>query len=155
MPNYQKHLAAGSIIYGLITYASIKLDVMPINLLLQTKTLAACLIGSLFPDIDTKSKIQKYIYFIILIASIYLVSVGLEYQACVLTCLSMLPLIVSHRGLFHRLWFIMMCLAIANFLCYLHQNNLFESCIWMSIFFLIGVISHIWLDMGYKKLFKK
>lgn len=155
MPNYKKHLAGGALVYSAVTYLSIKINLLPINLAIQTQTLIACLIGSLFPDIDTKSKIQKYIYFIILITCVYLIILGLEYQASILAIMSMLPLIVSHRGLFHRMWFIIMCLGLANFLCFLHQNCWFQNCVLVSIFFLIGVISHIWLDMGFKKLFKK
>ncbi len=155
MPNYKKHLAGGCIIYGLINYLNIKLDLFPVDLNLQMQALAACLIGSLFPDIDTKSKIQKYIYFMILVMSIYLMAIGLEYQAGIITTMSLLPLIVSHRGLFHRTWFIIMCLSIGNYLCYLNQACWFKNCAYLSVFFLIGVISHIWLDMGWKKLFKK
>lgn len=155
MPNYKKHLAGGSIIYGLITYLSIQQHWLPIDLNLQLQTLAACLVGSLFPDIDTKSKIQKFIYFIILISVVYLMIAGLEYQAALLASMSMLPLIVSHRGLFHRLWFILLCLGLGNFLCYSNKACWFKNYVWLSLFFLIGVISHIWLDMGWKKLFKK
>lgn len=154
MPNYKKHLVGGSVIYALLTYVNIKLNLMPTNLNLQIQTLAACLIGSLFPDIDTKSKIQKFIYFIILVSVIYLMIVGLEYQAALLASMSMLPLIVSHRGLFHRMWFIILCLGLGNFLCYSNPGCWFKNYMWLSMFFLIGVISHIWLDMGWKKLFK-
>jgi len=155
MPNYKKHLAGGSLVYALVTYVSISLELLPVNLNLQLQTLAACLIGSLFPDIDTKSKIQKMIYFVILISVIFLMIAGLEYQAALLAALSMLPLIVSHRGLFHRMWFILLCIGLGNFLCYSNQTCIIKNHIWLSFFFLIGVISHIWLDMGYKKLFKK
>ena len=155
MPNYKKHLAAGCLVYGLINYLSLKAGIIPIDANLQAQSLAVCLIGSLFPDIDTKSKIQKYIYFMILALSIYLMFNGLQYEASLLTTISLLPLIVSHRGLLHRLWFIIMCLGIGNYFCYLNQACWFKNCLYLSIFFLIGVISHIWLDMGWKKLFKK
>lgn len=155
MPNYKKHLAGGCLVYGLLTYLTVKLNLAQLDVNLQIQALAACLIGSLFPDIDTKSKIQKYIYFMILALSIYLMANGLAYQACILTTMSLLPLVVSHRGLFHRLWFIFMCLGLGNYLCYLNQACWFKNCFCLSIFFLIGVISHIWLDMGWKKLFKK
>ena len=155
MPNYKKHLAGGCLVYGLIMYLNVKLNLVELDLNLQLQTLAACLIGALFPDIDTKSKIQKYIYFMILIMSIYFMAIGLEYQAGIITTMSLLPLIVSHRGLLHRLWFIVMCLCIGNYLCYLNQACWFANCLYLSIFFLVGVISHIWLDMGWKKLFKK
>lgn len=153
MPNYKKHLAGGCLVYGLLTYLNVKLNLVQLDLSLQLQTLAACLIGALFPDIDTKSKIQKYIYFMILALSIYLMANGLAYQACILTTMSMLPLIVSHRGLFHRLWFIIMCLGMGNYLCYLNQAYWFKNCVCLSLFFLIGAISHLWLDMGWKKLF--
>jgi hypothetical protein len=155
MPNYKKHLVGGCLVYGLLTYLNVKLNLITLDLNLQLQTLVACLVGSLFPDIDTKSKVQKYLYFMILALSIYLMATGLEYQACMITTMSMLPLIVSHRGLFHRLWFICMCLGIGNYLCYLNQFCPLKNCLCLSIFFLIGVISHLWLDMGWKKLFRR
>ena len=154
MPNYKNHLLGGSLVYAAITYVTTNLHMMPIDSSLQIQTLAACLVGSLFPDIDTKSKIQKYLYFIILVSIIYLMLTGLEYQAALLAAMSMLPLIVSHRGLFHRMWFIIMCIGLSNFLCYNNPSCWFKNYTCISIFFLIGVISHIWLDMGWKKLFK-
>lgn len=155
MPNYKKHLVGGSIVYAALIYTTSELNLIPTDINIQLQTLAACLIGSLFPDIDTKSKIQKYIYSAILITSICLFVSGFEYQAGILATASMLPLIVSHRGLFHRMWFILMVVALGNFLCYINQPQWFYQCMWSSIFFVAGVISHIWLDMGWKKLFSK
>jgi membrane-bound metal-dependent hydrolase YbcI (DUF457 family) len=155
MPNYKKHLVGGSIVYAALTITTNKLNLMPPEVSLQLQTLAACLIGSLFPDIDTKSKIQKYTYSAILITSLCLFISGFEYQAGILATASMLPLIVSHRGLFHRMWFIILIVSLGNFLCYLNEPKWFNNCFWSSIFFLSGAISHIWLDMGWKKLFDK
>lgn len=70
MPNYKKHLVGGSIVYAALIYTTSELNLIPTDINIQLQTLAACLIGSLFPDIDTKSKIQKYIYSAILITSI-------------------------------------------------------------------------------------
>ena len=155
MPNYKKHLVVGSITYAAMTYISVKTKWIPIDLHLQLQTLGACLIGSLFPDIDTKSKIQKYIYITVIAVSIYLLMSGFEYQGCLLATVSLFPLIVSHRGLFHRMWFILMGVGLANFICYVSRPAWYLNCFWISVFFVLGTISHIWLDMGYKKLFSR
>ena len=58
MPNYKKHLAGGCLIYGLLMFLNAKLNLITLDLNLQLQTLSSCLIGSLFPDIDTKSKLN-------------------------------------------------------------------------------------------------
>src|SRR3989338_4468594 len=107
MSNYKKHLLGGSITYVTLMYVSKHLGLGPNDLNLQAQALATCLIGALFPDIDTKSKIQKYTYSSVMIGSMYFLAAGQIYQAGILATLSLLPLIASHRGLFHRLWFIL------------------------------------------------
>ncbi len=154
MPNYQKHLFIGSLFYGILTYTNTKWQWMPHETSWYIQTLIACLVGALFPDIDTKSKIQKYLYFTVLISIFYLIALGLLEQACLLACISLLPLITNHRGLFHRLWFIILCVCLGNLFCLLNHPILFKKCILTSLFFLVGVISHLWADLGIRRLFR-
>lgn len=152
MPNYQKHLVGGCAVFAVMMYANTKLKILPNLPSLQLQALAACLIGSLFPDIDTKSKIQKLIYFTILIIATNLLMTGQQFWACVLVMGSLLPLIASHRGLFHRLWFVVMCIGIGNLMCYLNQPVWVNNCLSLSVFFIAGVISHLWLDLGWRRI---
>ena len=62
--------------------------------------------GSLFPDIDVKSKGQKLFYGIMAPAYIFLFTQD-QYALCFLVGLcALLPIMCTHRGLFHRWWFI-------------------------------------------------
>jgi len=154
MPNYRKHLIGGCATYAILICVNAKYNLIKIESIVQLQTLAACLIGSLFPDVDTKSKIQKLIYLVILIAATHLLITGQQFWAAITLMISLIPLISNHRGLFHRLWFIGICMVLVNFFCYINQPSAFKSCITLSIFFMSGTISHIWLDLGWRRLWK-
>lgn len=122
------------------------------TLLLAIEWFLCSLAGSMFPDIDIKSKSQKYWYcsiFVILLAFI-----GRKKLTTVayLSVFSFLPLFTNHRGLFHRLWFILSLSVSAWFwLAYLFpeaKNFIFYD----IVFFTAGVLSHLYLDMGIKML---
>lgn len=155
VPNYDKHLIFGSLVYTGLVIGLTKWHWMPMIVTLQVQTLASCLIGALFPDIDTKSKIQKYLYTMIMGAIIWLFASGMHYEAAALGTISLLPLIVRHRGIFHRIWFIGLICGTLNLLCYLHHPAWINTCYWNSIFFTAGAISHIWLDTSCTYLFGK
>lgn len=152
MPNYQKHLLGGCLMYTALIYTSSKLSSKP-TIIFQLQALIACLVGALFPDVDTKSKIQKLIYLAILAATVTLLLSGRHFFASILVMLSLLPLITNHRGLFHRLWFVAMCVGIGNVFCLVNQPNWVNDCLSISGFFLAGVVSHLWLDLGFRRLF--
>ncbi len=109
--------------------------------------------GSLFPDIDVKSKGQKLFYAIMAPAYIYLF-VQRQYALCFLVGLcALLPILTTHRGLFHRLWFLLAFaslwgLAIARM--FPHYTDLVS---FGTIFFILGCLSHLLLDFGLFKMF--
>jgi hypothetical protein len=111
------------------------------------------LIGAMFPDVDIKSTSQKYVYSILFVALI--VSVGKKqlHQVAFLGALSILPAFFNHRGLFHRLWFVVLFpLLVWCWLSYAFPASkmiLFYD----MLFFIAGAISHLWLDMK-TKMFK-
>ena len=59
MPNYKGHIVGGTVTY-LVVLQVIKHAQPNIHVVLQG--LVFCLLGSLFPDIDVKSKGQKIFY---------------------------------------------------------------------------------------------
>jgi membrane-bound metal-dependent hydrolase YbcI (DUF457 family) len=67
---------------------------------------------------------------------------------------AMVPMIVRHRGIFHRLWFVISFpVVLALFLVTFYP--LYQSTImYNSLFFMIGAISHLWLDLGFKRMIR-
>jgi len=111
------------------------------------------LAGAMFPDIDIKSRSQKYLYVVLFIGILALIGKRKFYTVAFLSVLSMIPIFSNHRGLFHRLWFV---IALPfSIWCWLSYGFPYASTIlfYDMIFFIAGAISHLYLDMG-MKMFK-
>jgi surface polysaccharide O-acyltransferase-like enzyme len=112
------------------------------------------LFGGLFPDIDTKSKGQMLFYKLVCLVILFCIIYKAYYVGVMLSFFSFWPLLVKHRGLFHRLWFL---LALTGAGCYalLQVLPLYRTdIIACTSFFAVGFISHLYLDMGLKGLLK-
>src|SRR5579872_6581996 len=104
MPNYKGHLAGGAFTFAL-TLLVVNQWYHP-SLITSLEWFLCALGGALFPDIDVKSRGQKYFYWIILAV---IIGVSLEKRFDLLIAVSIcsiIPMLATHRGLFHRLWFI-------------------------------------------------
>jgi len=157
MPKYKAHLTAGLVTFILthkaILYFSPKIyNEYQSNLFLY---LSLCLFGSLFPDIDTKSKIQKFFYiFTFSITSVLIISKE-WFALSITTPIIFLPLLVNHRSIFHKIWFLSLIatsslIAMHSYFNYNMQNTLF-----LLVFFITGCLSHIILDYGIIRFFKQ
>lgn len=152
MPNYKKHLVG-----GFATFSALLLTLKNINptFINTMQWLAVCLLGSLFPDVDTKSKIQKIFYTGLLIFLIFLIGQNKIKLALFLSLIGFSPLLVNHRGIFHKAWFLV--LITVAFVFFAVEIKLFHShteIMIPALFFTAGAFSHIILDMGFKQLFK-
>lgn len=151
MPNYKGHLVGGVVAYGITLYA-LK-DYNP-SLFSAAQWLGFALAGSLFPDIDIKSKGQKYFYAATLLGlCILLIKKQFTLFACV-SIASFTPMLVHHRGLFHRLWFIILMAIGIWLLISSHFPRYEQPLMFDLIFFVAGAISHLWLDLGLRKMFR-
>lgn len=151
MPNYKKHLLGGLVTYAGVLYAMSKHNPSP---LIAAQWLVCCLIGSLFPDIDTKSKIQKILYIALLVIFITLCIQNKIKLLMIVSILGTLPLIVNHRGLFHNIWFIMLMNLTILVVTTIFSPNNFHFVLHNIIFFIAGTISHLWLDLGLKRMLR-
>lgn len=146
MPGYKAHLVGGAFTYA-ITYFTIThyIKATPI---VAIQWAIICLLGSLFPDIDIKSKGQGIFYRLLTLFLIYLAYRQLWQLFVVMSFLALLPLLSRHRGLFHKLWFVsgvpfvVAFVVWTSFPCY--TVLLFSS----ALFFAVGAVSHIVLDRG-------
>ena len=152
MPNYKSHLSGGSIAFA-ITLLFVVPHFNPSPLTLAEWLLFA-LAGSLFPDIDIKIKGQRYFYWLLFPLFILLAATKRFITLAILSILALLPMISKHRGLFHRTWFIVGAPFAAWYVATLYFPALSNALYFDVLFFVIGALSHIWLDVGLKKMLR-
>jgi len=150
MPGYRGHLAGGVAVYIPLAYALSSYA----NLFTATTWFLFIIAGALFPDVDTKSMGQKWFYRIVIPVLLLFLVMKRYVSFIVLSLISFLPLIVNHRGIFHRLWFLTLPpFAIVAFLTWYKISD-FQTAFFLAIFFVAGVISHLVLDFGFIRTFK-
>lgn len=152
MPAFKTHILGGALFYAAVIFLTGMHHKSPAQLLIFF--FICSVLGALFPDVDTKSKGQK-IFFI----TIFFIMLGcLLYKplsfVIALGGISLFPLLVRHRGIFHNIWFLLIVIAGTGYGLSLSFPALRESIYWGAFFFSIGVISHLWLDLGFKRMLK-
>ena len=157
MPKYKTHLFAGFVTFAILK-KSISMMQIPQNNFSAHETLVLlffCLFGSLFPDIDTKSKIQK-IFYIFFFLALFVLLINKNWLLLGISSLiALTPLLVNHRGIFHRLWFIT-SIAIATGILFANFYNQYQHVVLYSVlFFSAGSFSHIALDYGVIRFIKR
>ena len=156
MPNYKGHLVGGTIAFLLLVVCTLLLYKFHAHTLPEYALyLMSALAGSLFPDIDTKSKGQRL--FSIMLLPIVIGSIALQYwlilAGCTLTLL--IPLLSYHRGITHQVWFIISLplvvpLSIRSILPS-HTHHAFIA----YAFFVAGALSHVILDFGMRNFLRR
>jgi len=143
MPGYRGHLVGGTVTY-LVILQFIKSMQPSISVIISG--FVFCLVGSLFPDVDIKSKGQKLFYTLALI----MLCIFLYYERTDffigLSLLALVPLLVKHRGLFHQLWFLIFISLSTGLLIGSFHAHFSMWAMKNALFFLAGTISHIVLD---------
>lgn len=149
MPSYRGHLVGGAAVYlGILQI--IKSYEPSLSIVLQG--FFFCMLGSLFPDVDIKSKGQKLFYMIAFLALCYFLLHQRFDLFIALSLLSTVPLLVKHRGLFHQTWFLIF-ISLSTALFIGSYNDDYSS--WAmqnALFFLAGALSHIILDRSWSKI---
>lgn len=150
MPNYKGHLCGGFIVYGFILFMCA--GMLRPSFITGCEWLLFTLAGSLFPDIDIKSKGQKYFYYVIFILLLIL---AINKQLATIACCSFIiitPMLVRHRGIFHQGWFIIsLPIAVWGLTC-LFLPLCSASFFYNTLFFIVGGLSHIFLDCGFNRM---
>jgi membrane-bound acyltransferase YfiQ involved in biofilm formation len=151
MPGYKGHLVGGTVAY---------LFLLSIFITQQTTVptmfgwLICSLAGSLFPDVDITSKGQKILFRLLFVLFVGLVALQRMRGALMVSIISFVPLLVHHRGIFHRFWFIALVGCVPAVYAYLYFPQLYGACITGGIFFIVGAYSHIYLDVGFKRMWR-
>lgn len=149
MPGYRGHLVGGSIAFGFLL---VLLQSMQPPVTVMAEWLLCALAGSLFPDIDVKSKGQNYFYKLIILILFIVFLKGHMQLFMVLSSVALIPMIVRHRGLFHRLWFVIGFPLAVVFIVSAYYPQFTNMLLFDVAFFIVGAISHLWLDLGLRKM---
>lgn len=148
MPRYQTHLWCNTLVYMMVVtflaHYNLRLPATYIELLLCSS------LGTLFPDIDIKSKGQQISYVILVILLMCLLCGKRCMIAALVGVIALLPLLVTHRSVFHRLWFITGLTAVVMFILLSLMPLYHERILVNGIFFLMGALTHLMLDGGWR-----
>lgn len=148
MPNYKGHLLGGALFCGV---SIVLLPLSGVSWLTKLEWLGCSLLGALFPDVDIKSKGQKIFYYFVAGAMIWLWCTHKIKQLILLNFISLLPLVVRHRGIFHRLWFLTLLLGIVVYFSWFLYKDHVHIILFDAFFFMVGALSHLILDFGLKR----
>lgn len=147
MPGYRKHLLFGTVVF--VALASI-LYSSHCSLEIMSEWFVCTMAGALFPDVDIKSKGQKYFYRLLFV-SIGILFLMSHYSVVVMLVLfSMFPLLVRHRGIFHDPLFIGFCVLVVWYIVSIYYPLMTRPLGYNLLFFLMGAYSHIILDGGWR-----
>jgi|SRR5579863_2313423 len=151
MPGYKGHLLGGCVSYALLL--AVIYMYCP-SYAVAARWLMCALAGSLFPDIDVKSKGQNYFYWIIFFIMLVLLAQQQLYALAFCSMVSIIPMLVRHRGIFHRWWFIVL-VAVGVWLLITQYAPLYRTQLGYDVlFFIVGAFSHLWLDLGLRRMFR-
>lgn len=157
MPGYKGHIAGGVVAFALALYL---LESHCASASTALSWLGCTLAGALFPDIDVKSKGQKYFYWVVFFALIFLFAFGQMEMLAACGIISVTPMLCKHRGIFHEMWFVIALPSVVWAIASLAYPQYTEIFFFYAVFFIIGALSHLYLDRGIrgiipKKKFKK
>ncbi|MFC1716935.1 metal-dependent hydrolase [Candidatus Poribacteria bacterium] len=87
-----------------------------------------CIVASLFPDIDIKSKSQRIVYAILLAVNAAMLVSGKYVECAILGIATQVPMLTRHRGIFHSYWMAAMLPTIVLWLALREIGPLFLLC---------------------------
>lgn len=157
MPRYKTHLAGGLTTFFLVLpFVTSSYRYHPEDLVIF---LLASLLGSLFPDIDIKSKMQNLFYWGATIILLFALLHQAQITFFIITVSCFLVAIIRHRTITHRVWFLILFPSFIGYCITLFhdsRDHLFIPS--LCLFFIAGSLSHVFLDKTTTKakfLFKR
>lgn len=153
MPNYKGHLAGGVAAYTVVL-SLIGYFIFAPHVITGLEWLLFCCAGALFPDVDTKSKGQKWYYRLLLLLFAIALYKQHMYAVWMVVFCVMLPLVVKHRGIFHRIWFVVGIPLTIGFIGCVQMPHCKTIIGYDVLFFIAGALSHLWLDLGLRRMFR-
>lgn len=154
MPGYKIHLVGGLATFSIIA-AICHSTFIPIhhNFFIFSVGFLLTLLGSIFPDIDTVSVMQRLFYSAMAITLLALLISSHTHLFVLAGALCILIALLRHRTITHHpLFLLIMPFAIVLYLSTfnnINQQNLFIA----YLFFVSGALSHLLLDFYLPKRF--
>lgn len=146
MPGYRVHLGVAVVCYGAALIALSSYLIFAPTIKAAIAWFFCSVLGALFPDIDTKSKGQILFYQVISVVLLIFLYKRM-FPAFVWTALiAMVPVLVNHRGLFHKPWFVVMVPFASSLFLSASYPQYQKMLLFDALFFSVGALSHIWLD---------
>lgn len=153
MPGYRTHLFTGFWSALILTWLLIRY--IP-GISWTTETIFLCifagLLGSIFPDIDINSKMQRLFYITTLIVCFASVLTGYWKVFCALGAAAVIVPFLYHRTTTHNYKFIIIIPMIIPLYISYHKHFLANESFLIYFFFVIGALSHIILDRSITKI---
>ncbi|WP_319466781.1 metal-dependent hydrolase [uncultured Pseudodesulfovibrio sp.] len=104
MPGYKGHLAGGLFFAVMGIVGAVLLGWFVVDPILAAGLTGFCLLGALFPDVDTDSKGQNLYYAVFALVDLGLIIREQFVWAAWFGLFAMLPALGSHRGWTHSWW---------------------------------------------------
>ncbi len=150
MSNYRGHLIGAVAAYAAVVFM---LSLSSMNVGNHLVWFLATMAGALFPDIDVRSKGQHLFLSILLLLLVGCLFLQAYIPVVMILFFSVLPVIIPHRTIFHDLGFVGVLAGCVTLALIYYVPGKAETIVSTSLFFLLGVISHLVLDKGLKKTF--
>jgi len=156
MPGYKGHLAGGVIAFGMLFFVLVAIVVIKKpSMLTAVEWLLFALAGSLFPDIDIKSKGQKYFYYGVFLFFIVLAVRQRFEMLCCFSFIIITPMLTRHRGIFHSPRFVITIPLILWIFVSISMPRIMYQLFFDMLFFIVGALSHLWLDFGARQMIRR
>ncbi|MGL1862444.1 MAG: metal-dependent hydrolase [Pseudodesulfovibrio sp.] len=151
MPGYKGHLAGGLFFAVMGLVGAVMLGWLVFDPLMAIGLTGFCLLGALFPDVDTNSKGQNLYYAVFAAIDLGLIIQKHYMWAAWLGFFSMLPAIGSHRGWTHTWWAMLLVpLPILIMPAFMLGTEAAQGFIPFYAAFGTGYFSHLLLDGEFK-----
>lgn len=156
MPNHRTHLIAGLtsgviLAYVIKQYHEPAMQTIP-HLFL---CIGFALAGSIFPDIDIDSKMQRIFWPVITIILLLALLTAQFHLFIAFGTMSFFVALVRHRTITHRFWFVIGFPAALAWYLGAQRQALVTVAYVYALFFIVGACSHIVLDRSMSKLKRK
>lgn len=161
MPGYRGHLAFGALFFCIsllffpVSFVPVLSGSVKLPFLLQLAALCACLLGSLFPDVDTKSKGRSAWWKLIFSALLVAIFAFQWFAAAVVVGIGIFPVVMPHRGIFHAWWFLAGLSIAMGYGLFLLFPRYLSVIIYLAGYFFYGCLSHILCDRFVSSLKKR
>lgn len=147
MPGYKGHIAGGLFFSIMGVVGAVMLGWLARDPVEIAGLMGFCLLGALFPDVDTDSKGQNLFYSLMIVVDAGLIYLKMYVWAAWLGLFAMLPAIGHHRGWTHT-WWAMLVVPLPIVLVPVLFMGVREPEAFVRFYlaFVLGYFSHLMLD---------